>query len=190
MTVTGKARLRFVSIPPRKMRLVANLVKGMPVEKALGILNYTPRVAARHMAKTLKSAAAIVLSKVGTDHLRREDLSLKKILVDAAPMAKRIRFRSMGRVYRYYKRYCHLTIEIEGQAAAVAAPRRAATKAAKVDEAGDKADRKTKSTDKKRATKKSTATKAKAKAKSGAKKATGSKAKTKPAAKAKQNSEE
>ncbi len=187
MTVTGKARLRFVSIPPRKMRLVAGLVRGLPVEKALGILNYTPKVAARHMAKTLKSAAANVLSKEGTDHLHPEDLVIKRILVDAAPMAKRIRYRSMGRVYRYYKRYCHLTIEIEGQAVAPT-PRRAATKAAKTEEAAEKTGSKTAA--KKRATKKTSATKAKAKAKGGAAKKTTAKAKAKPAAKAQKKSEE
>ncbi|HKK21999.1 MAG TPA: 50S ribosomal protein L22 [candidate division Zixibacteria bacterium] len=189
MVVTGKARLRYVSIPPRKMRLVAGLVKGLPVEKALGILNYTPKVAARHMAKTLKSAAANVLSKEGTDHLHPEDLVIKKILVDAAPMAKRIRYRSMGRVYRYYKRYCHLTIEIEGRAD-TPAPKRASARSAKTEEAGEKAGAKTKSATKKRSAKK-TAARAKAKAKTGAaKKTTAKKAKAKPAAKAQKKSEE
>jgi large subunit ribosomal protein L22 len=187
MVVTGKARLRYVSIPPRKMRLVAGLVKGLPVEKALGILNYTPKVAARHMAKTLKSAAANVLSKEGTDHLHPEDLVIKKILVDAAPMAKRIRYRSMGRVYRYYKRYCHLTIEIEGKAD-TPTPKRASTRSAKTEETAEKAGTKMKSATKKRPAKK-TATKAKAKA-SAAKKTAAKKAKAKPTAKAQKKSEE
>ncbi|MFC1475329.1 50S ribosomal protein L22, partial [Candidatus Zixiibacteriota bacterium] len=114
MLVNSTARLKYLSIPPRKMRLVADTVKGMPVEKALGILNYTPKIAAHHLAKTLKSAAANALSQEGTDHLRPEDLLIKNIIVDAAPTAKRIRFRSMGRVYRYNKRFCHLTVLLEG----------------------------------------------------------------------------
>ena len=97
------------------MRLVADTVKGLPVEKALGILNFTPRIAAHHLAKTLKSAAANALSQEGTDHLNPENLMIKNITVDAAPTAKRIRFRSMGRVYRYRKRFCHLKVELEGQ---------------------------------------------------------------------------
>lgn len=115
MLIQSKARLRYVSIPPKKMRLVGDMVKGMPVEKALGILNFTPRIAAHHMARTLKSAAANALSQEGTDRLKPESLVIKSITVDAAPTAKRIRFQSMGRVFRYFKRFCHLTILVEGK---------------------------------------------------------------------------
>lgn len=115
MIVTSTARLRYVSIPPRKMRLVANMVKGMPVQKALDVLNFTPKIAAKHLARTVKSAAANALSIEGTDVLKAEDLSIKNILVDAAPTAKRIRFQSMGRVYRYKKRFCHLTVLLQGE---------------------------------------------------------------------------
>lgn len=114
MLVTSSAKLRYLSIPPKKMRQVADSVKGMPVEKAIGILNYTPKIAAHHLAKTLKSAAANALSKEGTDNLRPDDLVVKNIIVNAAPTAKRIRFRSMGRVYHYRKRFCHLTVYLEG----------------------------------------------------------------------------
>ncbi len=114
MIVSALARLRFASIPARKMRLVGNTVKGLPVEKALNILNFTPRIAARHIAKTLKSAAANALSLQGTDHLRPEALTVRNITVDEAPTAKRIRFQSMGRVFRVRKRYCHLTVEVTG----------------------------------------------------------------------------
>ncbi len=114
MLIKATAQLRYLSISPRKMRLVADTVKGLPVEKALGILNFTRRIAAHHLAKTLKSAAANALSQEGTDHLSPEALTIKNIVVDAAPMAKRIRFRSMGRVYRYRKRFCHLKVELEG----------------------------------------------------------------------------
>jgi len=123
MLVKATARLRYVSIPPRKMRLVAGLVKGLPVEKALNILNFTPRIAAHHIAKTVKSAAANALSLEGTDHLRPESLHIKKITVDAAPTAKRIRFQSMGRAFRYRKRHCHLTVMLEGETDVVATGR-------------------------------------------------------------------
>lgn len=114
MLIKSTAQLRYLSIPPRKMRLVADTVKGLPVEKALGILNFTPKIAAHHLAKTVKSAAANALSKEGTDHLSPDALMIKNITVDAAPTAKRIRFRSMGRVFRYRKRFCHLIVELEG----------------------------------------------------------------------------
>jgi large subunit ribosomal protein L22 len=96
------------------MRLVGDMVKGMPVEKALNVLNFTPKIAAHHLAKTVKSAAANALSIEGTDHLKPEALMVKDIIVDAAPMAKRIRFQSMGRVFRIRKRHCHLTVLLEG----------------------------------------------------------------------------
>jgi large subunit ribosomal protein L22 len=124
MQINSSARLRFVSVPPRKMRQVAQHLKGMPVQKALDTLSFTPRVAARHIANTVKSAAANALSQEGTDRLRPEDLYIKDIFVDAAPTAKRIRFRSMGRVYRLRKRFCHLTVRLEGEMESEEAARR------------------------------------------------------------------
>ncbi len=129
------ARLSFVSIPARKMRFVADVIKGMPIQKAMDILNFTKRVAAGHIAKTLKSAAANGMSVAGTAHIRPEDLYVKTVRVDEAPTAKRIRFQSMGRVFRYRKRYCHLIIELEERAAHKAAVAPTGTKAKKTDAA-------------------------------------------------------
>ena len=171
MLVTASARLRYVSIPPRKMRLVANMVKGMPVEKALGILNFTPKIAAHHIAKTLKSAAANALSIEGTDTLQPEDLVIKDIRVDAAPTAKRIQFQSMGRVFRIRKRYCHLTIKVEAEVETSEKARPGSKKVKKADTA-DTASKEAKKT------KKSTAKKTASKKVSGAKK-TAPKAKVK-----------
>ena len=109
------ARIRYLKIAPKKMRRVAELIKGKPVEEALNILNYTPKIAAHHLAKTVKSAAANAISSVGTGKLKAEDLAVTKIMVDSAPTAKRVRFQSMGRVFRIRKRYCHLLVEVEGE---------------------------------------------------------------------------
>ena len=166
MIVRSTARLRYVSIPPRKMRLVGDMVKGMPVEKALNVLNFTSRIAARHIAKTVKSAAANALSIQGTDHLKPEDLVVTDVIVDAAPTAKRLRFQSMGRVFRIRKRFCHLTIHLEGEADIVE-PAVKAGKSAVVDKKAAKVKK----------TKKISAKKT-AKAKSGKSKATAAKAKT------------
>ncbi len=110
---TPTAQARFLSIPPRKMRQVGDLVKGMPVEKALNVLNFTPKVAAYHLAKTLKSAVANKLSLEGTAQLDPEHLFVSRIVIGAGPTAKRIRYRSMGRVYRVRKRYCHLAVYLD-----------------------------------------------------------------------------
>jgi len=111
--VKPTAQARYVSISARKMRQVGELVKGLPVERALNVLNFTPKIAAHHMAKTLKSAVANKLSLEGTAHLDPEHLVLTNVVVDEAPTAKRIRFRSMGRIYRLRKRYCHLAIYLD-----------------------------------------------------------------------------
>ena len=111
----AKARIKYLRTSPRKMRQVAYLVKGKPVEEALNILNYTPKSAAHHLAKTLKSAAANAISGVGTAKLKAEDLLVANILVDQAPTAKRVKFQSMGRVFRLRKRFCHLTVFVEGE---------------------------------------------------------------------------
>ncbi len=129
MLIESSARLKYISIPPRKMRLVADAVKGMPVEKALNVLNFTPKIAAKHIANTLKSAAANALSIEGTDHVKPEDLVIKNIFVDVAPTQKRIRFQSMGRVFRYKKRFCHLTILLSGEVEDLAPPKASKAKA-------------------------------------------------------------
>ncbi len=162
MLVTASARLRYVSIPPRKMRLVANMVKGMPVEKALGVLNFTPKIAAHHIAKTLKSAAANALSIEGTDTLQPEDLVIEDIRVDAVPTAKRIQFQSMGRVFRIRKRYCHLTVKVAAEIDISEKAKHGSRKAKKSD-AEDSASKETKKV------KKSTAQKASSKKTGGAK---------------------
>lgn len=97
------------------MRRVAALIKGKPVEEALNILTYTPKMAAHHLAKTVKAAAANAISSVGTAKLKAEDLSITNIMVDGGPMAPRVRFQSMGRAHRIRRRFCHLTVEVEGE---------------------------------------------------------------------------
>lgn len=111
----ARARIRFLKMSPRKMRQVADLIKGKPVQEALNILNFTPKSAAHPLAKTVKAAAANAIAGVGTAKLKPEDLSISKILIDGAPTAKRIRFQSMGRVFRIRKRYCHVMVEVKGE---------------------------------------------------------------------------
>lgn len=186
MMITSTARLRYVSIPPRKMRLVANMVKGMPVQKALDILNFTPKIAAKHIAKTVKSAAANALSTEGTDVVKAEDLSIKNITVDAAPTQKRIRFQSMGRVFRYKKRFCHLTVFLasESDSTPVATKSKGKAKA----KAKAKDEKSTDSKPVKKTTKSKTKVEAKktaAKSKDGSGSKPATKSSAKPAAKAK-----
>lgn len=165
------ARAKYLRIAPSKMRQVAGLVSQMPVEQALGILNFTPKKAAHQLAKILKSAVANKLSLEGTSHLDPEDLRISRIVVEGAPTAKRIQFRSMGRVYRVRKRFCHVNVYLGVKAGAPTAEEAGAKGRAK------KAAEKATPAKKKTATKRKTAkTAAKKKtAKTAAKKATAKK---------------
>ena len=108
----AKAKARFVRMSARKVRRVADLIRGRNVEEALSILAFTPKTAALPLEKTLKSATANALSVEGTAKLKAEDLWIKKILVDGGPIMKRIRPVGMGRAYRIRKRTNHITIVV------------------------------------------------------------------------------
>jgi large subunit ribosomal protein L22 len=127
--VAPTAQLKYSGIPARKMRLVAALIKGQPVEKALNILNFTSRYAALPLAKMLKSAVANKLSLAGTAHLHPEDLYIKEIAIDGGPALKRIRMQSMGRVFRYRKPFSHVSI-ILGETKSATRPTAVAAKPA------------------------------------------------------------
>lgn len=112
----AKARARFVRMSARKVRRVADLIRGRNVGEALNILTFTPKAAAVPLEKTLKSATANALSVEGTAKLKAEDLWIKKILVDGGPIMKRIRPTGMGRAFRIRKRTNHITIVVtDGQ---------------------------------------------------------------------------
>lgn len=177
------AKAMFLSIPPRKMRQVGGLIKGLPVEKALNVLNFTPKIAAHHMAKTLKSAVANKLSLEGTAHLDPENLIVSQVVVGAGPTAKRLQYRSMGRVYRVRKRYCHLAIHLDldtrKHAEATAKTKKASGKPAKAASKKKTAAKKAETTKKKTAAKKTTAVKKSALSKKSSGKKTGANEKKK-----------
>lgn len=108
------AKLRYLLMSPRKVRRVVELVKGKSVEEALNILKFTNKAAAEPLSKTIQSATANALAIEGTSRLKAEDLSIANIRVDEGPRAKRIRYQSMGRVFRYNKRFSHVTVVVEG----------------------------------------------------------------------------
>jgi large subunit ribosomal protein L22 len=113
------ARARHVRISPRKLRLVVDLIRGLPVEDALVVLQATRKKASPMVEKTLRSAVANALY-VGEDEddaamAERpdvDDLVVSKAWVDGGPIMKRFRPRSMGRANRIRKRSSHLTIVV------------------------------------------------------------------------------
>lgn len=104
------AKAKFLRIPPRKARLVADMIRGKTVREALNILAVTPKPSAiPAIRRLLKSAAANVDRH---EHPDPEGLFVERILVDGGPTMKRIQPRAMGRAFRIRKRTCHLTVAL------------------------------------------------------------------------------
>jgi large subunit ribosomal protein L22 len=111
---TAIATLRNSSISPRKMRLVADLVRGVEVNKALNILQHNAKDASASLAKLLRSAIANWESKNEGKSIEEEKLVVKTIEVGSAGMLKRIQTAPQGRAYRVRKRSNHVTIVVDG----------------------------------------------------------------------------
>jgi large subunit ribosomal protein L22 len=96
---------------PRKMRVVANLVRGKSVEQAVGLLDLMPKKAAGIISKAIKSAAAKANAEDRED-VSVEDLRIHTIAVDGGTIAKRWMPRSMGRANRINHKSSHLTVVV------------------------------------------------------------------------------
>lgn len=106
------ASLRNVPTSPRKMRLVADMVRGMEVNKALGVLKFSSKEASARVEKLLRSAIANWEQK---NERQAEDgeLFITRIFVDGATTLKRMRPAPQGRGYRIRKRSNHVTIFVD-----------------------------------------------------------------------------
>jgi large subunit ribosomal protein L22 len=104
------AVLRNNPTSPRKMRLVAGLIRNQDVTKALDILQYSPQEAAIKLRKLLQSAIANWTKKNEGAHIEEAGLIVKEVKVDGARMLKRLRPAPQGRAYRIRKRSNHVTI--------------------------------------------------------------------------------
>ncbi|SMO97428.1 50S ribosomal protein L22 [Gracilimonas mengyeensis] len=95
---------------PRKVRLVADAVRGESVEKALKRLEFTNKASAEDVLKVIKSAAANLRDKFQEERFDNEDLYIKEIYVDEGVTLKRIQPAPQGRAHRINKRSCHITV--------------------------------------------------------------------------------
>lgn len=105
-----RAVTRYVRISPLKVRLVMNVVRGMPVNKALATLSYMPQKAAREVARTIKSAVA------NAEHnydMNRDDLFIKYIYADQGPVLKRYMPRARGMVNQIRRPTTHITVVVD-----------------------------------------------------------------------------
>ena len=109
------AKLNNYPTSPRKMRLLADLIRGMEVDKALGILQFNPKHPAVPMYKLLKSAINNWEQKNGDEKVEDADLVVKTIMVDGGRVIKRMRPAPQGRGYRVRKRSNHVTIIVDSK---------------------------------------------------------------------------
>jgi large subunit ribosomal protein L22 len=106
-----KASLRELHLTPRKVALVAALVRGRSVDDALIILSHTPKRAAKPLAKLIASARANATNNHG---LKADGLVITTLSVTAGPRLKRFRPVSRGRAHPFQKRTAHVFVEITG----------------------------------------------------------------------------
>lgn len=112
---TGAVKARLTNVPtsPRKMRLVADLIRGVRVNQALNILKYEPKVGAGKLEKLLLSAISNWSAKNSEEKLEEADLFVKDIFVDGGRILKRLRPAPQGRAHRIRKRSNHVTLVVD-----------------------------------------------------------------------------
>ncbi|MEN8119088.1 MAG: 50S ribosomal protein L22 [Bacteroidota bacterium] len=107
------AVLKNCPTSPRKMRLVADLIRGVEVKHALDILKFNPKEASKRLEKLLLSAIANWESKNEGVRMEETGLFVKEIFVDSARVLKRLRPAPQGRAHRIRKRSNHVTVVLE-----------------------------------------------------------------------------
>jgi large subunit ribosomal protein L22 len=107
-----KAQARYVRVTPSKARRVVDLIRGLHVEEARRVLQFTPRAAATPVRKVLDSAVANAEHNFSLD---ADGLFVERAFVDEGPTLKRFRPRALGRAYRVRKRTSHITVIVNSR---------------------------------------------------------------------------
>ena len=103
------AILKFIRLSPQKGRLIADQIRGLPVERALEILQFSTRKAAAPVKKVLESAIANAEHNEGADV---DELKVQAVQIDEGPTLKRFQARAKGRGARILKRTSHITVTV------------------------------------------------------------------------------
>ena len=106
----AKATLRYARISSRKVKIVADLIRGKHVDEALAIVKYTPKASSEIIEKLLKSAIA---NAENNHNMRHENLYVAEIYANQGPTLKRIRPAANGSAVRIRKRTSHITIVLK-----------------------------------------------------------------------------
>lgn len=109
-TLEVKATLRYARISSRKVKIVADLIRGKKVDEALAIIKFTPKASSEILEKLLKSAIANAENNHG---MNRGNLIVSEIYANQGPTLKRIRPAAKGSAVRIRKRTCHITIVVK-----------------------------------------------------------------------------
>lgn len=107
MALEVRAVAKYIRMSPRKVRLVVNLVRGLDVAEALVLLRFTPKAAAKEVAKAIRSASANAEENYG---LSPDGLYVRRITADEGPTLKRGRPGARGRFKPIMKRSSHITV--------------------------------------------------------------------------------
>ncbi|GIW66419.1 MAG: 50S ribosomal protein L22 [Candidatus Parcubacteria bacterium] len=105
-----KVHLRYLNISPRKVRMVANMIKGLDVVNAEKQLLFSSRRSAKSLLKLLKHGIDVAEKQ---KKINKENLFIKNIVVNEGPKQKRYRAMSRGHVGRIIKRTSHITLELD-----------------------------------------------------------------------------
>jgi large subunit ribosomal protein L22 len=120
------AVLKNVRTSAQKGRLVADLIRGLPVARALEVLEFSPKKAAKPLRKALESAIANAENNAGADV---DELRVSVVFVDGGSQIKRFHARAKGRGVRIIKRLSHFTVTVSDEKKAKVAPKKTAIKA-------------------------------------------------------------
>ncbi len=105
-----RAVAKYIKVQPRKVRIVADKVRGLPAQHSVDVLRFHPSKGAFHLRKVIASAMANAVENHGA---QPENLRVATIMVDEGPKQKRIQARAMGRANRILKKTSHITVVVE-----------------------------------------------------------------------------
>jgi len=109
------AKLRYLRITPRKVRVVANLIRGKNVSAALAQLTFVEKRAAEPLAKLLRSAVANAEQAAKDQNLDVDQLTVKELMIDQGPSLRRFMPRAMGRAFKVLKKTSHISLTISDE---------------------------------------------------------------------------
>lgn len=110
--VTVAAKLKYARLSPQKCRLICDIIRGLPVEKAINILKFSNKKAAAVVKKVLDSAIANAEHNEGANI---DELRVKTIFADQGSTLRRVQARAKGRATRLSKPTCHITVIVSDE---------------------------------------------------------------------------